>query len=611
MKKIISSIIIGFLVCCSLGVQAEFFEEMSDGRGSDRGTSLKLSPYSSSNPLILEKEIMRSKTLNDEYPFSTIISKEDDVELLWDISIGAGEDEEYPYTVLDHIGSILINNDTVPDILAGLYAIDGMTGEIIYQFERGVFYGLGDVNNDGREEIITGNDRDMKADIYCLNTSDGSIIWKNENIDSIYIDSVSIGDVTGDSTNEVIVGMDDLYCFNGINGNIIWTKHLIDGWLCSIAISDVNNDGENEIIAGTYNNDPRVCCLDGKNGDTIWEYKRKWVGGACFRTLCIDNFNDDPYMEIIVEGNPTTRYAGIMCLSGYNGKILWTWDEEPARGSFQSILSADLISSIPGNEVIAGGVGGIYCLYGGNVPPASGRVIWHAGGSKDNNIVLSIIMSASLGDIDGDGALDVVGSTCGAISSAGTGIYALDGQYGSLLWFKGGVKSDSQNSIMCVDLNDDLMDEVVSINSYYVEKFLFNVTALQSDFPTNNYHPDAPILNGPPKGNSEKTYEYSAISFDPDNDGLYYYFDWGDGTGDISAMGKFGESKVVTHSWKEEKSYIIKVKAIDEHGADSNWTTMEVTMPISKAIIRPFLNFLNQHPNLFPVLRMLLHLIKI
>lgn len=509
---------------------------------------------------------------------------DDDVTLLWNTSIGAGEDEEYPYTALYHIDYSLINGDNVPDILAGMYALDGTTGEIIYQFERGIFLGLGDVNSDGEKEIITCNNRADAVDIYCLHAIDGSILWKVENISGRYIDCVAIGDVTGDATHEVVVGMNDVYCFEGITGTILWTKHLANDSVTSIAISDVNDDGKDEIVAGIKNNDARVCCLNGDGGDILWEHIRTWRGGDGFRTLCIDNLNDDAYQEIVVEGTPDGS-PGILCLSGYDGSILWTWNDP--TGSFQALLSADLIPHVPGDEIIAGSFDGVYCLRAEDYPPAGGRILWHA--------ETGIIMSAAVGDIDGDGFLDVVGSTCGMFETGGGSAYALKGRYGSRLWEKDGIGNDFQDSTMCVDLNNDFVDEVISLSTSYDERFLFHVSALQSTFPSDNQAPEVPVVGGPTDGTIGEPYDYSAISFDSDDDPFYCYYDWGDGTGDISAVNEPGEPTVVSHAWNREGNYTIRVKAIDEHGAESDWGTLQVSMP---KIIAPsiFHRFLENHP---------------
>jgi len=522
---------------------------------------------------ITEKEF-QNMALSNQY-FSNVYSM-DIVDLIWSTYIGAGEDEDYKYTFLDRIDHFDINNDGIPDVLAGRYALDGENGDIIYQFERGVFLGVGDVNDDGSSEIITGNDGDNNIDLFCINPFDRTIIWKKENINQVHVDIV-IGDVAGDSTNEIIAVMNDVYCFDGRNGDILWTKHLVDGWISSVAISDVNNDGKNEIIVGTFNNDARVFCLDGNNGEIIWEYDRNYVGFASFRTLCIDNLNDDPYQEIVVEGNPDVGCTGLLCLSGNNGKILWTWNEEPDHGSFQAILSADIVPERPGNEVIAGGVGGVYCLYGGNIPPKAGRVIWHT--------EISVIMSMAVGDIDGDGFLDVVGSTCGIGSGNGKS-YALKGQYGSELWIVKNGGNNGQDSTLCVDLNHDFIDEVVTLSEYYEDKRLYYVSAVQSDFPSENFAPDVPIIDGPTQGILRNTYSYSAVSSDEDDDSIFYYFDWGDGTGNISTKSPSGVPTLVTHQWHEEGTYNIRVKAIDEHGAVSEWAFLDVTIPKNKDAYR-------------------------
>ena len=519
-----------------------------------------------------------------------------DVDLLWDIYIGCGE-TEYKYAYLNHIDSMLITNDNIPDILAGMYAIDGLTGEIIYQFERGVFLCLGDVNNDGQIEIITGNKVDMLSDIFCINASDGSLIWEYTGMIEHILDSVSIGNVTGDSTNEIVFGMDDVYCFNGIDGSIIWSKHLSSSTTSEVAIFDVNNDGYNEVVTSIHSNDGRIYCLNGDNGDVIWEFSESVDKYPSFRTICIDNLNDDPYMEIVLEGNSNGNYKGVFCLSGYDGDVLWDWSDDSLTGSFQAILTADLISSIPGKEIIAGGVGGLYCLYGGDNPPPAGRVIWHT--------ITGIIMTAVVGDIDGDGLLDVVGSSCGFIGTGGGSTYALKGQYGSLLWkYKNG-GNDFQDSTICVDLDNDFIDEVFSLNEFYDERRLYNVSALKSDFPSDNNAPEIPIIDGSTEGNIRTTYTYSAVSNDADGDDLYYYFDWGDGTGNISEVSGSGELVSVSHRWGEQGNFTIRVKTIDEHGAESDWSYLEISMPKIKTFddFNPWILRLIQR---FPIFKFLL-----
>jgi hypothetical protein len=60
MKKILSIIIIGFLVCCSLGVQAAFFEKISDDCGCDKDMISILQHYILINSLIPEEELVSS-----------------------------------------------------------------------------------------------------------------------------------------------------------------------------------------------------------------------------------------------------------------------------------------------------------------------------------------------------------------------------------------------------------------------------------------------------------------------------------------------------------------------------------------------------------------------
>jgi len=84
------------------------------------------------------------------------------------------------------------------------------------------------------------------------------------------------------------------------------------------------------------------------------------------------------------------------------------------------------------------------------------------------------------------------------------------------------------------------------------------------------FKPESP--QGPFEGKIRVDYEYTALTYDPDNDDLYYLFDWGD---DIVSnwIGPYesGELCKISHSWYNQGNYEIKVKAKDIHGIQSEW----------------------------------------
>jgi len=62
------------------------------------------------------------------------------------------------------------------------------------------------------------------------------------------------------------------------------------------------------------------------------------------------------------------------------------------------------------------------------------------------------------------------------------------------------------------------------------------------------------------------------------------------------------------HTWESDGEYVIKVKAIDQYGAESDWASLVVSMPKNKMlIISPIiLQLLEKHPHLFPILQQIL-----
>lgn len=140
---------------------------------------------------------------------------------------------------------------------------------------------------------------------------------------------------------------------------------------------------------------------------------------------------------------------------------------------------------------------------------------------------------------------------------------------------------------------------------------IINVDLTFATYGLDNVPPGAPDIDGPTSGKPGTAYPYKFISMDPDGDDVSYYIRWGDGNiidwTDFLASGPPGYTE--SHSWDKEGTYIIQAKAKDIYGAESGWSELSVNMPRNKVINTQFYwlqNFLQTHPNLFPILRHLL-----
>jgi len=123
-----------------------------------------------------------------------------------------------------------------------------------------------------------------------------------------------------------------------------------------------------------------------------------------------------------------------------------------------------------------------------------------------------------------------------------------------------------------------------------------------------NDPPVIPTLTGPSEGKVGETYTYNVTTTDPEENQIYFYVDWADGT-NSGWLGPYASGHLLTvdHEWSEKGTFTIRAKAKDEHDSESDWATLTVTMPLKFRITTPFLSWLfEQFPNAFPLLRYLL-----
>ena len=126
-----------------------------------------------------------------------------------------------------------------------------------------------------------------------------------------------------------------------------------------------------------------------------------------------------------------------------------------------------------------------------------------------------------------------------------------------------------------------------------------------------NNPPDTPEIEGKKrfKQGEGGIYPYTISSTDPDGDNICYVIDWGDG--EINELKSYASGEKITINVTipfEEGTYVLfKIKAKDIYSAESNWATLEVTVPRKKAIAQPWLLWLFER---FPILERLINLLR-
>jgi hypothetical protein len=104
----------------------------------------------------------------------------------------------------------------------------------------------------------------------------------------------------------------------------------------------------------------------------------------------------------------------------------------------------------------------------------------------------------------------------------------------------------------------------------------------------DDHAPYAPTIAGPAKGTIGTPYPYTFTTTDVDGDQVYYSIDWGDGqTEEWLGPYNSGATAEVSHQWDVKGTYIIRAKAKDMHGIESDWGTLQITMPASVIVSIP------------------------
>lgn len=97
-----------------------------------------------------------------------------------------------------------------------------------------------------------------------------------------------------------------------------------------------------------------------------------------------------------------------------------------------------------------------------------------------------------------------------------------------------------------------------------------------------NSAPHPPVVDGPSRGKAGEAYAYTFTVVDPDGDQIYIWVEWGGACPAVQWLGPYnsGETVTLTNTWNDTGTYLVKAKAKDIYDEQSDWETLEVTMPL-------------------------------
>jgi predicted phage tail protein len=123
----------------------------------------------------------------------------------------------------------------------------------------------------------------------------------------------------------------------------------------------------------------------------------------------------------------------------------------------------------------------------------------------------------------------------------------------------------------------------------------------------DNTPPSTPILDGKTNTRPGTLYTLKVTSTDPHDHDVYYQLSWGDSGSGWDGPYTSGETIEYQHTWDNQGTFTIKVKAKDSFDAESDFATLTVEVQKNKAITNPILlQFIEKIFQNFPILAKLL-----
>jgi hypothetical protein len=254
---------------------------------------------------------------------------------------------------------------------------------------------LGDLDGDGKLDVVVGSE---DGKVYASHGDGSPVAGWPQSTGSWVSSSPALGDLDGDGHLEVVVGSQDnnVYAWHANGSPVAGWPQATGGWVASSpALGDLDGDGYLEVVVG---------CTDHKvyawhhDGTSVAGWPQT-TGGIGWGSPALGDLDGDGHLEVVVGSD-----------AGNPGENVYAWhhDGTPVAGWPQStggeVSSSPALGDLDGDghlEVVVGsGDLHVYAWHHDGTPVAGWPQFTAAGGYVNS--------SPALGDLDGDGNLEVV-----------------------------------------------------------------------------------------------------------------------------------------------------------------------------------------------------------
>ncbi|MBN1620644.1 VCBS repeat-containing protein [candidate division WOR-3 bacterium] len=335
---------------------------------------------------------------------------------------------------------------------------------------------IGDVNGDGIEDLIVCTENYMTLCLNGASSGTADTFWSfNTGVDNNNTGSISLngmfsaqkalqkaGDLNGDGIPDAVIctdgGNEHVYALSGADGDVIWSygsdnNPYMGGFGSVDACRDFNGDGINDVAAVASSHQDgsgykSVFLFNGATGDSLWRHYVNVAGQSSgYSVISIDDANGDGIADVVAGfgGDGNTKFA--RALSGADGSMLWQFNQTTSGA--KELLELRINDSTP-DVIIANYWSDIYRVDG-----ETGSPVWHAsigGGTA------GVIQIEKIDDVNGNGYDDILVANF----SSASGIFCIDGEDGSVVWFMPTQDYRSYGVVAVSDIDGDGIQEALS-----------------------------------------------------------------------------------------------------------------------------------------------------